>query len=272
MRIRSAGQLVVAAALTAGALTGVSPAGAAPTSAEVAAEAKAALNCAPIDQGSIIRLYKAYFLRDPDAGGIAYWSFVLRSGQSDLAGIAQYFSTSAEFQARYSNLTDSQFVSLVYNNVMSRPPDQAGLDYWTQLLASKRLTRGLVMLSFSESPEFKERVGIWPAPPAAGDTKLLPQSVPVTMHPGRIAEMADSDGEGVYLEYQYPSSVSLPEIFGHTIGQFQCPGWEVLDYDDQPAGGEMGILVRGRNGLIMDFGAVDISTGRFGYVIVTYDN
>src|SRR5687768_13999173 len=144
MRIRSAGQLVVAAALTAGALTGVNPAGAAPKGAE--AVAKRVPTCAPMDHGAITRLYKAYFLRDPDAGGIAYWSIVLRSRQADLAGVSQYFSTSAEFQARYSNMTHRQFVTLVYNNVMSRPPDQAGLDYWTSLLEARRLTRGLVML------------------------------------------------------------------------------------------------------------------------------
>ena len=106
-------------------------------------------------------------------------------------------------------------MSLVYNNVMSRPPDQGGLDYWTWLLESRQLTRGLVMLSFSESAEFKERIGVWMSPPAAGEPQRLPQSVPVTMHPGRISEIAGPIDGGIYLNYDYPSTVSLEEIFVH---------------------------------------------------------
>jgi hypothetical protein len=262
--MRVAGQLIVAAALSAGAITGVSPAGAAPTSSGGTAEAKAALNCAPMDQASIIRLYKAYFLRDPDAGGLAYWTLILRGRVADLSVISQYFSTSAEFQARYSNLTDREFVSLVYNNVMSRPPDQAGLDYWTGLLASRTLTRGLVMLSFSESPEFKERVDIWPAPQPAGDPQMLPQSVPLTLHPGRITEKAEATSINTTLLYTYPDTVSVDEIYQYTVDQLQCPGWKHLVDIGRIIWVEAPNLMR----IAFTYGTTEDGV-RFGYVAVT---
>jgi hypothetical protein len=252
MRIRLTGQLVVVVALAVSALTGISPAGATHRSAKIAA-AETAITCAPIERNSVTRLYRAYFLREPDAGGLAYWVDILRTRRLELSGVSHHFAASAEFQARYSNLTDRQFVTLLYNNVMNRPPDQGGLDYWTFLLASNVVSRGRLMLSFSESPEFKERVGLWPAPPAAGDPRLLPWSVPVTMHPGRIAETTLVSNDVIALSYEFRPTMTLQAIFDYTVGQLQCPGWTVTRYDDDPAGNSMGIEVRGGNGLAMLF-------------------
>ncbi len=107
-------------------------------------------------EARISRLYFAFFLREPDAGGLAFWSDVARRG-TPLATIAQDMSSSAEFVATYGSLTDLRFVELVYNNVLTRSPDQAGLDYWVGQLA--RSSRGSVMTGFSESLEFILRTG-----------------------------------------------------------------------------------------------------------------
>jgi hypothetical protein len=83
-------------------------------------------------QGSIApvaRLYFAYFLRIPDYGGLQHWIGQYRSGVS-LGAISQAFAASPEFTNRYGALTNAQFVALVYNNVLSRAPDAAGLAHW----------------------------------------------------------------------------------------------------------------------------------------------
>lgn len=102
----------------------------------------------------ITRLYEAFFLRTPPAGDREFWVGRFNSGQS-LNEIADFFAGGDEFQATYGALNSEQFVELVYNNVLGRSPDQAGLDFWSEQLEAGTLTRGAVMTGFSEGTEFR---------------------------------------------------------------------------------------------------------------------
>lgn len=104
------------------------------------------------------RLYQAYFLRQPDAGGLAYWLGLSEGGLS-LQDMSYNFERSAEFASAYGALDNTAFLNLVYNNVMCRPPDGAGLGYWLGLLNSGTLDRGELMVLFSESAEFTASTG-----------------------------------------------------------------------------------------------------------------
>ena len=116
------------------------------------------------------RLYQAFFLRQPDQGGFDYWART-RTGGLSLSAIAFQFATSAEFTARYGDLTHAQYVDLVYSNVLCRTPDAGGRDYWTGLLASGALTRWDMMVNFAELKEYLVLTGtcnsIYPAESAA---------------------------------------------------------------------------------------------------------
>jgi hypothetical protein len=103
--------------------------------------------------GSVQRLYNAYFERDPDPQGFDYWLGKYFSGSS-LTLISDTFTKSREYQSRYAGLGNGDFVRLVYRNVLDREPDQAGWQYWTDILNRGVLPRGGVMIRFSESPEF----------------------------------------------------------------------------------------------------------------------
>ena len=59
-----------------------------------------------------------------------------------------------EFQATYSTLDNTQFVTQLYQNVLARAPDPAGLAGWVGALDAGLLTRGGVLLGFSDSAEF----------------------------------------------------------------------------------------------------------------------
>ncbi len=102
---------------------------------------------------SVTRLYSAYFLRWPEIDGFNYWLGQYRSGARNLDLMSQFFSVSSEFQSRYGNLTNSQFVELVYFNVLGRGPDAAGRNYWVSRLDTG-LSRGTMMIFFSESEEY----------------------------------------------------------------------------------------------------------------------
>ncbi len=109
---------------------------------------------AQIDRkGPIGRLYRAYFLREPDTDGLHHWI----STGLPRSVVSQEFAQSPEFVARYGSLSQSEFVALVYNNVLARTPDGGGLHYWESRLESG-LSRGEVMLGFSDSPEFVSKV------------------------------------------------------------------------------------------------------------------
>lgn len=109
-------------------------------------------------QGQVTRLYLAYFRRQPDLAGLTYWINQLRVGRS-LNLVSGSFAGSQEFRSTYGSLGDTSFVNLVYLNVLGRAPDAAGRTYWVGQLRSRRLTRGGVMLGFSESKEFIAKTG-----------------------------------------------------------------------------------------------------------------
>ncbi|MBT8241220.1 MAG: DUF1501 domain-containing protein, partial [Acidimicrobiia bacterium] len=102
-------------------------------------------------RNQFIRLYLAYFLRLPDDEGLDYW-LTTADGKLPLAEASYWFTQSQEFQIMYGALDDAGFLDLIYRNVLRRPPDQAGYDYWTQVLADG-YGRGSLMIWFSESEE-----------------------------------------------------------------------------------------------------------------------
>lgn len=107
--------------------------------------------------GPIIRLYDAAFDRAPDPGGLDYWTDQLSSGMT-LETMASSFIASPEFASLYgANPTNTQFVTLLYGNVLDRTPDSAGLDWWTNQLANGNYTRPGTLLGFSESLENIQR-------------------------------------------------------------------------------------------------------------------
>lgn len=107
--------------------------------------------------GSISRLYMAVFTRQPDAGGHAYW---VDRGADELSlrEIARFFVFSPEFVETYGELSDADFVDLLYINVMNRAGDAGGVAFWNEQLANG-MSRSEVVLLFSESPEFKVLTG-----------------------------------------------------------------------------------------------------------------
>ncbi|WP_153110559.1 DUF4214 domain-containing protein [Propionivibrio limicola] len=103
--------------------------------------------------GQVYRLYQAAFDRTPDSGGIGYWIYQADYGLS-LEGIAGNFLVSAEFSSLYGSAPSAEaYVTLLYENVLDRAPDQAGLDYWTDLLDGGVNNRVQTLINFSESDE-----------------------------------------------------------------------------------------------------------------------
>lgn len=112
-------------------------------------------------EGSATRLYAAYFLRQPEPAGLRYWVSQIDGGRS-LNDVSEFFARSPEFINRYGSLTNAEFVDLIYRNVLGRPAEPAGRAFWLAALDQRTMTRGAVMVGFSESPEFVRKTGTEP--------------------------------------------------------------------------------------------------------------
>ncbi len=100
----------------------------------------------------VLRLYRAFFLREPDITGAQYWIGLRRDGLA-IEQISEYFSVSTEFGITYGELDDGAFVAQVYRNVFGREADTGGLAYWIGELTSGRLDRGGVVYWMTVNPE-----------------------------------------------------------------------------------------------------------------------
>jgi ELWxxDGT repeat protein len=111
----------------------------------------------------VLRLYQAYFNRDPDLLGAKYWLDVRRSGHRPLA-IAGFMAGSQEFANNYQGVTDEVYLTRVYRNVLGRDYDQAGFNYWLDAVRGTNqfggnpkgsdLTRAEVLFYISGGEEF----------------------------------------------------------------------------------------------------------------------
>jgi hypothetical protein len=103
--------------------------------------------------GSGYMLYKAAFNRTPDIGGLGYWINKLDGGMG-YGTVAQHFVHSKEFKDAFGgpNPTVNTLVTKLYNNVLDRTPDAAGLTFWQEKLTTGWSTAD-VLGYFSTSAE-----------------------------------------------------------------------------------------------------------------------
>jgi serralysin len=102
--------------------------------------------------GQAYRLYQAALNRTPDPGGLGAQIGGLDAGMS-MVQIAQNFMDSAEFKTKYGvNLSNGNFVTQLYSNVLHRGPDPEGFNAQVHALETG-FTRSQLLINFSESIE-----------------------------------------------------------------------------------------------------------------------
>jgi hypothetical protein len=103
----------------------------------------------------VYRLYQATLDREPNETGLNSWTSELAGGAT-LESVVSGFVNSAEFRGIYGDTTNTEFVTLLFQNVLGREPGAAGLANWVGKLDSGELSREQVVLGFSQSREFIE--------------------------------------------------------------------------------------------------------------------
>jgi hypothetical protein len=123
------------------------------------------------------RLYVATLDRTPDPLGLNFQSARLDAGVG-LTQVAEGFVNSPEFQSKYGNLNNAQFVFQLYQNVLDRGPTSDEVIFHTNRLAAGA-SRADVVVGFSESPEFINKeigpvnAGLWDIDESAASVARL---------------------------------------------------------------------------------------------------
>jgi len=115
-----------------------------------------ALTDQELGEHQVARLYVAAFGRAADSAGLILYYDALRSGRS-LAQIAADFTSSAEYANRYGNLSNADFVNALYQNVLSRPGDAAGVQNFVAVLDAGN-SRSALLTGFADSDEARSNL------------------------------------------------------------------------------------------------------------------
>jgi len=108
-----------------------------------------------IDEGlaSVSRLYFGMLERTPETAGLSYYKEALANGLT-VQQVANGFANSPEFFAKYGPLSDPDYVTQLYENILERTPAPAEVAYHVNRL-DNGASRGDVAAGFTEAPEYQ---------------------------------------------------------------------------------------------------------------------
>ncbi len=107
---------------------------------------------------SVVRLYCGLFGREPDSLEVEYWARRYWNGLP-LATIAEAFTTSTEFIDRHGDPSDEALIPILYQSVLGREPGAGGIAPFVELLNRGELSRGSLVVAFTDSPEYVAATG-----------------------------------------------------------------------------------------------------------------
>ena len=185
------------------------------------------------ERAAIERLYLAAFNRAADSAGLSYWHTTLGKGIG-LDDIADYFVGSVEFQARYGTVSNEELVTLIYHNVLDRPPDRTGLVYWVGLL-DRGHSAGTILNGFAQSPEFvRNQI---PTPPPS--ILMIGDSI---LHGIKVQGIPVGSADLRFLTEEGRQAHTLPDLI------------EEAAADGSLAGADLVVIHLGTNGWLAEYG------------------
>jgi len=99
------------------------------------------------------RLYTECLGREPEEGGLKFWSLGLTNLELTGSAAAHEFFFCKEFNDH--NFDNKELITRMYRTFMGREPDDDGMAFWLDSM-SKGLTKQQVFDSFVKSPEFTQ--------------------------------------------------------------------------------------------------------------------
>lgn len=177
---------------------------------------------------SIVRLYCGLFDRRPDAFELEYWVGRYRNGLP-LVTIAEAFTHSQEYVARYGVASDSSVVHLLFRDVLGREPNVGTTSMLTSALQSGEEHRGQVVVRFTESAEYVRRTGtaspvkpILPYPDVGSGRRII------YTNGGQRVWLINGTGE-LYKTHQVTGRRGIPSVGRYRIYSMSRYAWAPYD-------------------------------------------
>ena len=106
-------------------------------------------------EGQVFRIFQAVFNREPDFGGFTNFVNSIQAGVLTAQQITAEFVASPEFQATFGDLDDTEFVELLFTNVLPGNMDQQGRADFIEALGNGTLTRAQMVAELADSQELR---------------------------------------------------------------------------------------------------------------------
>jgi hypothetical protein len=166
----------------------------------------------------VTKMYSDTLGRAPDAAGLASWVGWLRTGRFTVAQVASLFYASDEYYIYHAGNSATTWVTLLYQKLLNRAPDAAGLAGWVSFTNDARYGKSWVAYQFFQSLESRLlRVqGLYQAllyrgPDAVG-WPFWAQSVLQTGDITLAINLAGSQEYWQRAQTRFPSGVAAPTI------------------------------------------------------------
>ena len=112
--------------------------------------AQRAAGVSPSELKTLEELYVGFFNRIPEAAGLGYWIGQVQSGVT-LRNVAdQFYSAGVQFGVYSESMTEPQFITAIYANVLGRAgdnaPNEKEIGYWQEWLHTGTNSKGAMVL------------------------------------------------------------------------------------------------------------------------------
>lgn len=101
----------------------------------------------------VARLYRLILEREPEEAGLCAWATAMQERGETAAQVVEGFIYSNEFTSR--NLTDEEYIEILYMTLLNRPSDSQGKNGWLNTLKNG-CTRRSILVGFVNSQEFQK--------------------------------------------------------------------------------------------------------------------
>jgi hypothetical protein len=177
---------------------------------------------------SIVRLHCGLFDRHPDAFELEYWVGRYRNGLP-LVTIAEAFTHSQEYVARYGVASDPGLVHFLFRDVLGREPSAETASMLTSSLQSGEEHRGQVVVRFTESAEYVRRTGtaspvkpILPYPDVGSGRRII------YTNGGQRVWLINGTGE-LFKTHQVTGRRGIPSVGRYRIYSMSRYAWAPYD-------------------------------------------
>jgi hypothetical protein len=105
-------------------------------------------------------LYVAYYGRPADATGQEFWADQIDTNNGDASAVINAFGTSDEFTSRFGGQDDEALINNLYQQMFNRDAEQAGVDFYTDLLASGESTLAEIALDIANGAQNEDATAL----------------------------------------------------------------------------------------------------------------